>query len=184
MIPRSVVDFVGPDSPPAPHIKGETMKLSRGAERLFDLLKWYTARFRSVFPKQETLARHLKCSIRTIIRWLGELKSRGAVAVQRCGPQSADYAVSEAFLKQQLAAENVTSLAELCRVSGRATRRVPITEFPPRRKQYMPYRDSFPKPPERERNYIIPGREAAAGAYLAMSQAEREQWLNQNVQSA
>ncbi len=65
------------------------MRLSRGARRLFDLIRWYACRFPEVFPLRSTLARRLKCSCPTVGRWLAELKRLGILLVRQAGPQAA-----------------------------------------------------------------------------------------------
>lgn len=65
--------------------------LSRGAQRCLDLLKWYSARFRDVYPLQSTIAAKLGKSTRQVRHYLAELKSAGLVDVRKAGPNPATY---------------------------------------------------------------------------------------------
>lgn len=88
--------------------------LSRGAERLLDLLRWHHSRFRRITPKQKDLAGHLGVTMRQIRRYLTELA--GLVTVRKCGRDSAEYVLSaEAFTVQ-----NVRSKSGLCPVEVRS----------------------------------------------------------------
>lgn len=50
------------------------MYLSRRAQRLLDLIEWFSNTCQHIFPSQRALAGFLKCSIRTVKRALAELR--------------------------------------------------------------------------------------------------------------
>lgn len=58
------------------------MYLSRRAQRLLDLIEWFSSTCQHIFPSQRTLAGYLKCSVRTVKRALAELRGQ-LVAVRR-----------------------------------------------------------------------------------------------------
>ncbi len=58
------------------------MYLSRRAQRLLDLIEWFSQTCQHIFPNQRTLAGYLKCSIRTVKRALAELRGH-LVAIRR-----------------------------------------------------------------------------------------------------
>lgn len=64
------------------------MKLSLGARRLLNILRSYG---REIFPRQETIGRKLDWGIRTVNRYMKELREAGLVEVQFRGPRSAEY---------------------------------------------------------------------------------------------
>lgn len=70
-------------------------RISFGAKRCLDLLRWYQKRFRDVFPKQKTLAAQLErgkpLSLRTLRRWIAELVAAGLLIVTYHGPRGAEY---------------------------------------------------------------------------------------------
>lgn len=66
------------------------MNLSHGARQCLNVLRTYG---RSVFPKQETLARRLKCGLRTVNRYIAELRRAGLIEVSQRGPTSSQYRV-------------------------------------------------------------------------------------------
>jgi hypothetical protein len=94
------------------------MRLSRGAERLLDLLRWYGARFRRIFTKQSKLAAHLKVCVQQIRRYLVEL--RGLVTVYKCGRNPAEYVLSQDSVDQYDASENARLTRGRCAVDARS----------------------------------------------------------------
>jgi hypothetical protein len=70
----------------------KTVNLSRGAERLLDLLRWHGRKFRRIIPTQEDLSGHLHVTMRQIRRYLTELA--GLVTVKKCGRHPAEYILS------------------------------------------------------------------------------------------
>ena len=83
------------NSLPAPSV-------SRGAERLLDLLRWYGQRFRRIHPFQSDIAEHLKLTSRQIRRYIRELRSLGILAaVRKFGRQAAEYIFSDEWLAKQ-----------------------------------------------------------------------------------
>jgi biotin operon repressor len=64
---------------------GVRATLSRGARALHRLLTELHQQFRSVFPSQETLARHLECSVRSVRNYLTELRAAGLVETEPRG---------------------------------------------------------------------------------------------------
>lgn len=94
--------------------------LSRGAQHLLDLLRWYSSKFRRVHPSQAKLGSHLHVSISTVKRWLLELKRIGAVAVQKYGRQAAEIEFNKAVLAQIDAEENERSTSGLRAVCERS----------------------------------------------------------------
>jgi len=71
------------------------MNLSRGARRLLDLLKSFARRSGRAFPFQKTLAEKLEVKIRTIKRWVRELREAGLIAVRRRQHSSAEYEIQK-----------------------------------------------------------------------------------------
>jgi hypothetical protein len=67
------------------------MRLSRKANECLKLLRWFAARFGDVYPKQETIARHLKLKERHVRNVLTELKKAGLVVIEKSGPRAATY---------------------------------------------------------------------------------------------
>jgi hypothetical protein len=86
------------------------MRLSRGAQRLLDLLRWYGSRFRRIHPKQEKLATHLKVKIRQLRYYVRELVDATLLLVRKCGRNSAEY--------ELLAQEKCRSSAGLVQVEA------------------------------------------------------------------
>ncbi len=95
------------------------MRLSRGADRLLDLLRWYGARFRRIFPKQAKLAAHLKVCVQQIRRYLLELKRAGFVQVLSGGRSSAEYVLLQAAQDHQHASENARLTRAQCATNAR-----------------------------------------------------------------
>lgn len=94
------------------------MRLSRGAERLLNLLRWYGSRFRRIFPKQSKLASSLKVCVQQIRRYLVEL--RDFVTVHKCGRNPAEYVLSQDSVDQYDASENARLKRGLCAVEARS----------------------------------------------------------------
>lgn len=65
--------------------------LSRGANKCFDLMRWYAARFREIYPYQETIARRLGIKQRQLRKYLLELKNAGLLAIHKQGRAPAVY---------------------------------------------------------------------------------------------
>lgn len=65
--------------------------LSRGAQRLLDLIRWYRSKFRRVFPFQLKLAGHLGVTSRQVRRYVRELVDAFLLRVQKCGRNAAEY---------------------------------------------------------------------------------------------
>jgi hypothetical protein len=66
------------------------VNLSRGARELLAHLRSYGSQ---IFPKQDTLARKLDLGLRTINRYICELKKAGLLEVEPRGPSSSSYRV-------------------------------------------------------------------------------------------
>lgn len=98
--------------------------LSRGAQRCLDLLKWYAARFRDVYPLQSTIAKNLGKQERQVRNYLTELKSAGLLQVKRDGPNPAMYVL----LEQQPTAKNCRSFAAQIATLLPLKRRASISE--------------------------------------------------------
>lgn len=88
------------------------MKLSRGAQRLLDLLRWYGSRFQRIHPKQEKLAAHLGVKIRQLRYYVRELVDAFLILVRKCGRSSAEYELAP----EALTKENCRSIAGLVQV--------------------------------------------------------------------
>lgn len=71
------------------------MPLSRGASRLLKLLRWYTARFSTVYPFLSSLGSNLGCHPSTVRRWSKELQTADLLRICRRGPHSALYELLE-----------------------------------------------------------------------------------------
>ena len=89
------------------NVGGLVPHLSRGAQRCLDLLKWYSARFRDVYPLQSTIAKNLGKKERQVRNYLSELKAAGLLQIKRDGPNPALYVLIE----QQPTAKNCRSFA-------------------------------------------------------------------------
>lgn len=160
-------------TPTRPHTLEEKLKLSRGSRKLFNLLRWYASRFAEVYPLRETLARRLKCSLRSIGLWISELKKTGLVKVFCRGRQAATYEIQQVPMTQLDAEDS-------CRASAARVPRecpsYPITQWNVRNREYRPYNPPRRKPPEAEQNYILPGQERALAEYLARQKATGYGW--------
>lgn len=75
------------------------MKLSHGAQHCLNVLRMYGG---SAFPFQRTLAKRMKCDLRTVNRYVAELRSAGFIEVSQCGPTSSKYRL----IYQQIADQN------------------------------------------------------------------------------
>jgi hypothetical protein len=84
------------------------VKLSRGACRFLDLIRWYRTRFGRVFPFQEKLATHLGVTCRQIRRYIRELVDGLLLRVHKCGHHAAEYE-----LAPEAVTENVRSTSGL-----------------------------------------------------------------------
>lgn len=84
------------------------MQLSRGTRRLLTELKSYARHSGRAFPFQETLATRLGVDVRTIKRWVRELREAGQITVRRRQHSSAEYEIQ----KGQNVPSNVPSGAE------------------------------------------------------------------------
>lgn len=84
------------------------MKLSRGAQRLLDLIRWYRSRFGRVFPFQKKIAEHLLVTCRQVRRYVRELVDAFLLRVHKCGQNSAEYELAPEILT-----ENVRSASGL-----------------------------------------------------------------------
>ena len=89
------------------------MRLSRGAQRLLDVLRWYGSKFNRIFPFQSKLADHVGVCIRQLRRYVRELVDALLIRVHRGGPHAAEYE-----LAPEAVAGNVRSLSALCPVSA------------------------------------------------------------------
>ena len=85
------------------------MNLSRGARRLLDLLKSFARRSGRAFPFQKTLAEKLEVKIRTIKRWVRELREGGLIAVRRRQHSSAEYEIQKGQEYEIQKGQNVPS---------------------------------------------------------------------------
>ncbi len=88
------------------------MFLSRRAQRLLDLIEWFSKTCQHIFPNQGTLAGYLKCSIRTVKRALAELRGQ-LVEVRRRYRRSNVYKLLEdpqmsLFSTDEMPAEKTT----------------------------------------------------------------------------
>lgn len=101
-------------------------RISRGAEQLLDLLRWYGQRFKRVFPSQATLARKLDVCARQIRRYLRELEAAGFLSVYRRGPNTAEYHPVAQSLRS-LDADNAAKMSALCPSIVRPASGVPAT---------------------------------------------------------
>lgn len=63
----------------------DTESLGRGPSQLLGALRAHARRHGRAWPKQETLARELGCSVRTVRRWLRILERKGVAEVKRTG---------------------------------------------------------------------------------------------------
>lgn len=70
------------------------LALSTGARRCLRLLASFAARSGKAFPFQRTLAEKLDCNIRTVSRYVRELRDAGVVQVQKRQQSSALYKLS------------------------------------------------------------------------------------------
>jgi Helix-turn-helix domain len=70
--------------------------LSSGARRCFSLLASFAARSGQAFPFQRTLAMKLDCNLRTVNRYVRELRDAGILAVRKRQRSSALYSFSQA----------------------------------------------------------------------------------------
>ena len=93
------------------------VRLSRGAQRLLDLLRWYGSRFQRIFPFQSKLAAHLGVCVRQLRRYINELVNELLVRVRRAGPHAAEYELAP----EALADKNVRSLSGHCPVTARSS---------------------------------------------------------------
>lgn len=105
--PAQASDGNGGVTPPA-----EPRPLSRGGERLFEVLRWYFGKFKRVFPAQAKLAEMMKLTVRQIQRYVKELRELGLVKVQKCGHHPAEYL----FQPEAIERRNVGSASCLRRV--------------------------------------------------------------------
>ena len=85
------------------------MRLSRGAQRLIDVLRWYGSRFQRIFPFQSKLAAHLNVCVRQLRRYVRELADALLIRVHRAGPHASEYE-----LAPEAVAGNVRSLSGHC----------------------------------------------------------------------
>src|ERR1700722_305229 len=98
-------------------------KLSRGAQRMLDLLRWYGARFDRIFVFQKKLAAHLGVKVRQLQRYIAELRAfkladgkTPLITVQKCGRHAAEYELAP----EAVATKNVVSKTGLRRVEARS----------------------------------------------------------------
>jgi hypothetical protein len=91
------------------------VRLSRGAQRLLDLLCWYGSRFDRIFVFQEKLAKHLGVKIRRLREYVFELKGAELIEVHKCGRSAAEYELCA----EAIAAKKCRSSAGLAHVEGR-----------------------------------------------------------------
>ncbi|MBD3174197.1 MAG: GntR family transcriptional regulator [Armatimonadia bacterium] len=63
-------------------------EVGRGPSQLLGVLRAHAWRTGRAWPRQDTLARELGVSVRTIRRWLRELETRGLIHIQRTGRSS------------------------------------------------------------------------------------------------
>jgi hypothetical protein len=113
------------------------MRLSRGAQRLLDLLRWYGSRFQRITPTQAKLATHLKVKIRQLRYYVRELVDAFFLRVQKCGRNAAEYELSS----EALADKNCRSNAGRMQVECRSTPYTVSVSVPQRVER---------KPPQRE----------------------------------
>ena len=71
------------------------MNVSRGARRLLDLLKWYRSKFPKIYVSLTKLASQLDCCVRTVKRWIAELKAEKLISVAHHGPRGAVFSVPD-----------------------------------------------------------------------------------------
>ncbi len=153
------------------------MKVSRGAMRLFDCLTWFGKRhgFDSIFPLQSTLARLLKCSVQTVLRWLSELKRAGIVVARKYGRQAAHYELSQETVQSRVTGKSERSAIGLREVGERSNRLGPFNSS--NRTSRTAWVIERRKPPQPEKNYILPQYREAMARWPMMSEEERTTWL-------
>lgn len=82
----------------SPFIKPpEESDLSSGARQVWELLTRLSKRYGSAFPKQKWLAAQLRTSLRTINRWIAELRLAKILDRIWRGPTSALYILRQTF---------------------------------------------------------------------------------------
>jgi hypothetical protein len=92
--------------------------LSRGAENLLKLLRWYQKKFKRVFPLQEKLASFCKVTIRQLQRYLQELRDAALIIVKKHGHLSAEYFVAQEVPEQNVMSESGLRQVCVASVSG------------------------------------------------------------------
>lgn len=114
--------------------------MSRGARECLRYLASLDSAGGSVFPLQRTIAKRLGCDVRSVKRYVRELRKAGCIVIQRRGRTSAIYEIQ----KGQFVPSSVPSSVP----SGRRYKEVCLVS--PER-----------KPPCQELNFIIPEMQAA-----------------------
>lgn len=77
---------------------GEEMRISRGAKRCLRLLRTFNGE--QSIP-QWLLAKKLRCSVRTVKRYIRELRDAGRIRVVMHGPKEATYVLSNAHARHK-----------------------------------------------------------------------------------
>lgn len=126
------------------------MELSRGAQRLLELLESYARHSRRAFPFQRTLAAKLGVKERQVRNLLSELKHSGIVKVLKQGPHSAVYLVEKAVEK---AVDNKKQIAGLLPVFCRSFADGPYMSS----MSLIENSKLARKPPSVEKTYRTPG---------------------------
>lgn len=87
------------------------MKLSRGARACLAVLKSYLGGKTYCWPSQKTIAREMKCSKRSVIRYIAELRGAKLVTSARSNRNSVYTYTLQAVLSPRLSPRIVTSNA-------------------------------------------------------------------------
>ena len=86
------------------------MELSRGARRTLQALQYFFNGKPECWPRQETIARRVRCDVRTIKRHIAELRCAGVLEIRRRANQSCVYTLCKEMSLPFLEGTNVPSV--------------------------------------------------------------------------
>lgn len=90
------------------------MNLSKGAAKYFRMIKAFVARYGAwrFFASQRWIAERLNCSVRSVKRWLAELREKGVIATKRRSQETMIYNVLRETLAPQMAPQMAPRIKE------------------------------------------------------------------------
>jgi DNA-binding transcriptional regulator LsrR (DeoR family) len=145
------------------------VQLSNGALRCLEALKYYCRGKDNCWPKQETIAKQMGCSLRSVTRYIEELRVSGDVTSNRRPNTSCMYQLRGALALPETFGTSVGTSVALppIKLYERSTLKTPSSN---------PWREDIARfGAQRAESHMLPGKEAEVEAWLKQRK-EKHGW--------